>query len=210
MPKELVEVMADMREAEAVQLAKEMLDQGRDPLEILGLCQEAMGVIGGRFEAGEYFLPELLMAGEMMQQISAVVKPKIQKTAEDERLGKVVMGTVDGDIHDIGKDIVCFMLDVNGFEVHNLGVDVSPQRFVEAIQELEPQVVGLSGLLTLAFDSMKETVAAIEAAGLRDKVKIMIGGATVDENVLRYSGADAYGDDAMAAVSLAQEWVGAN
>jgi len=210
MPKELVEVMADMREAEAVQLAKEMLDQGRDPLEILGLCQEAMGVIGGRFEAGEYFLPELLMAGEMMQQISAVVKPKIQKTAEDERLGKVVMGTVDGDIHDIGKDIVCFMLDVNGFEVHNLGVDVSPQRFVEAIQELEPQVVGLSGLLTLAFDSMKETVAAIEAAGLRGKVKIMIGGATVDENVLRYSGADAYGDDAMAAVSLAQEWVGAN
>jgi len=210
MPKELVEVMADMREAEAVQLAKEMLDQGRDPLEILGLCQEAMGVIGGRFEAGEYFLPELLMAGEMMQQISAVVKPKIQKTAEDKRLGKVVMGTVDGDIHDIGKDIVCFMLDVNGFEVHNLGVDVSPQRFVEAIQELEPQVVGLSGLLTLAFDSMKKTVDAIEAAGLRSKVKIMIGGATVDENVLRYSGADAYGDDAMAAVSLAQEWVGAN
>ena len=210
MPKELVEVMADMREAEAVQLAKEMLDQGRDPLEILGLCQEAMGVIGGRFEAGEYFLPELLMAGEMMQQISAVVKPKIQKAAEDKRLGTVVVGTVDGDIHDIGKDIVCFMLDVNGFEVHNLGVDVSPQRFVEAIQELEPQVVGLSGLLTLAFDSMKETVAAIDGAGLRDKVKIMIGGATVDENVLRYCGADAYGEDAMAAVSLAQEWVGAN
>jgi len=112
------------------------------------------------------------------------------------------------DIHDLGKDIVEFMLDINGFEVHDLGVDVSPAKFVEAIKEVKPQIVGMSCLLTIAFDSMKETVEAIKAAGLRDSVKIMIGGGTTNDQVRKYSGADAYGKDAIAAVTLAKQWTG--
>jgi 5-methyltetrahydrofolate--homocysteine methyltransferase len=127
---------------------------------------------------------------------------------EIERHGKVLIGTVAGDIHDIGKNIVTFMLDVNGFDVLDLGVDVSPQKFVEAIQDFEPQVIGLSGFLTLAFDAMKETVEAIKAAGLRDGVKIMIGGGQVNEKIQEYTSADAYGKDAMAGVSLAKKWIG--
>jgi 5-methyltetrahydrofolate--homocysteine methyltransferase len=122
-----------------------------------------------------------------------------------EKLGKIVLGTVQGDIHDIAKDIVGFMLDLNGFEVTDLGVDVAPEKFVEAVKQTGARIVGLSGFLTLAFDPMKDTVAALKAAGLND-VKIMIGGGQVDENIRQYTGADAYGKDAMAAVALAKSW----
>jgi 5-methyltetrahydrofolate--homocysteine methyltransferase len=123
-------------------------------------------------------------------------------------MGRVLMGTVDGDIHNIGKDIVSFLLDVNGFKVRDIGVDVSPEKFVEEIKDFQPQVVGMSGLLTLAYDSMKNTVQAITDAGLRDSVKIMIGGAPMSEKVKEYAGADAYGKDAIVAVTLVKEWVG--
>jgi 5-methyltetrahydrofolate--homocysteine methyltransferase len=120
----------------------------------------------------------------------------------------VLIGTVEGDIHDIGKDIVVFMLDVNGFEVMDLGIDVPVQKFVDAVKEFKPAVVGLSGFLTLAFDAMKATVEALAKAGLRDKVKIMIGGGQIDDQVRKYTGADAYGADAMAGVALAKGWIG--
>jgi len=120
------------------------------------------------------------------------------------------MGTVKGDIHDIGKNIVTFLLETNDFEVLDIGIDQSPQRFVEAIREFQPQVVGMSGLLTLAFDSMKETVQAIEDAGLRSRVHIMIGGGQITEKVKDYTGADAFGPDAVAGVRLAKEWIGGN
>lgn len=138
-----------------------------------------------------------------------MVKPKLAKAAEVKRLGKVVMGTVAGDIHDIGKDIVVFMLDVNGFEVFDLGVDVTAQKFVEKIKESGAPIVGLSGFLTLAYDSMKQTIEVIKDAGLGDKVKVMIGGGQISEEIRNYTGADAYGKDAMAGVSLAKKWVGA-
>jgi methanogenic corrinoid protein MtbC1 len=209
MSKKLVNAIADMREEEALKLVREMVEGGSDPMAILDAAREAMDIIGQRYEKGTYFLPELILAGEMLNQITEVIKPEMAKVPEVERLGKVLMGTVDGDIHDIGKNIVTFMLDVNGFDVLDLGVDVSPQKFVEAIQDFEPQVVGLSGFLTLAFDAMKETVEAIKSAGLRDGVKIMIGGGQVNEKIQEYAGADAYGKDAMAGVSLAKKWVGA-
>ena len=209
MSKELVNAIADMREEEALKLVKEMVKGDSEPTAILDAAREAMVVVGQRYDEGDYFLPELILAGEMLNQITDVVKPKLAKLPEIKRRGKVVIGTVEGDIHDIGKNIVSFMLDVNGFEVLDLGVDVSPQKFVEAIRDSQPQVVGLSGFLTLAFDAMKETVEAIETAGLRDEVKIMIGGGQVSEEIRKYAGADAYGKDAMAGVSLAQKWVGA-
>jgi len=115
---------------------------------------------------------------------------------------------VEGDIHDIGKDIVVFMLDVNGYEVLDLGIDVPVQKFVDAVKDFQPAVVGLSGFLTVAYDAMKATVDALSEAGLRDSIKIMIGGGQIDDVVLEYSGADAYGTDAMDAVRLSREWIG--
>ena len=209
MSKKLVNAIADMREADALKLAKEMVEGGSDPVVILDAAREAMGIVGKRYEEGTYFLPELILSGVMLNQIAEMVKPKLAKAPEVKRHGKVLIGTVQGDIHDIGKDIVVFMLDVNGFEVLDLGIDVPPEKFVQAIKDFEPQVVGLSGFLNLAFDSMKLTVEAIKKAGLRDKVKIMIGGGQVDDHIRQYTGADAYGKDAMVALSLARSWVGA-
>jgi len=209
MSKKLVSAIADMREEEALKLVREMLAGGTAPMEIVDSAREAMGIVGDRYEKGTYFLPELIMAGEMLAQITAIIKPELTKMPEIKRHGKVLIGTVQGDIHDIGKNIVSFMLDVNGFDVRDLGVDVAPQKFVEAIREFQPQVVGLSGFLALAFDAMKNTVEAIKAAGLRDKVKIVIGGGQISEDVRDYTGADAFGRDAMAGVSQAKKWVGA-
>jgi 5-methyltetrahydrofolate--homocysteine methyltransferase len=164
-----------------------------------------MGLIGQRFEEGDCFVPELILAGEILRQISDVVKPQLTQAAEVKKIGRVVIGTVEGDIHDIGKDIVTFMLDVNGFDVKDLGVDVPAAKFVEAVKEFKPQVVGLSGFLTLAYDPMKSTVKALRDAGFTGKV--MIGGGQIDEQIRQYTGADAYGKDAMAAVTLAKGWV---
>ena len=176
---------------------------------MLESCRAALEIVGQRFEAGKYFLPELIMAGEMLNKISQIAKPFIKKgcsTKADVR-GKVVIGSVKGDIHDIGKNIVTFMLDINGFEVHDLGVDVPAEKFVDTIKEVQPEIVGMCALLTTAFESMKNTVEVIENAGLRDQIKIMVGGGTVDEKVKEYTGADAYGADAVAAVKLSNEWV---
>lgn len=201
----LIEAITDMREEDAVRTANEMLDQGTSPVEVLDSCREAMTVIGQRFEAGDCFVPELILAGEILRQISDVLKPKLTQTAEAKKLGRVVIGTVEGDIHDIGKDIVTFMLDVNGFDVKDLGVDVPVAKFVEAVKDFQPHVVGLSGFLTLAYDPMKNTVKAMRDAGFTGKV--MIGGGQIDEQIREYTGADGYGKDAMAAVTLAKDWV---
>jgi methanogenic corrinoid protein MtbC1 len=204
MSQKLIDAITEMREEDALKITGEMLDAGSDPLDILEACRQAMDVIGKRFETGESFIPELILAGEMMTQISDIVKPHLQQDASVEKLGKIVIGTVEGDIHDIAKDIVAFMLDINGFEVTDLGVDVPPAKFVETVKETGAKIVGLSGFLTLAYDPMKETVAALKDAGL--EVKVMIGGGQVDEQIREYTGADAYGRDAMAAVALAKDW----
>ena len=205
MTQQLIDAITEMREEEALKLTNELLDNGSSPAEILGACKDAMDVIGKRFECGEAFIPELMLAGEMMTSITGVLKPRMAEEAGGEKLGKIVLGTVQGDIHDIAKDIVGFMLDLNGFEVTDLGVDVAPEKFVEAVKETGAKMVGLSGFLTLAFDPMKETVKALKDAGLTE-VKIMIGGGQIDENIRQYTGADAYGRDAMAAVALAKDW----
>ncbi len=204
----LVEAMANMKEEEALSLANKMYQEGEDPLKILGFCREAMEIVGERFEKEEYFLPELVLAGEVLKQIANIVQEGIVKGTDVERLGKVIIGTVEGDLHDIGKDIVTFMLDVNGFDVLDLGIDVPVQKFVDAIQDFEPQVVGLSAFLTTTFSSMKDTVEAIKDAGLRDNVKIMIGGGQINDEIRQYTGADAYGLSAVDAVNLSKKWVG--
>ncbi|MFW5769226.1 MAG: cobalamin B12-binding domain-containing protein, partial [Spirochaetota bacterium] len=191
MKDQLIQAITEMNEQEALNLAQEMLDKGEDPHAVLDAGTEAMGLIGDKYDTGEYFLPELLLAGEIMKNIGEIVKPKLAgSTGQRERIGKVVLGTVAGDIHDIGKDVVSFILDVNNFEVYDVGVDAPASKFVEKIQEVKPKVVGMSGLLSQAFDQMKKTVDAIEEAGLRESVKIMIGGAVMNEEVAEYAGAD--------------------
>jgi 5-methyltetrahydrofolate--homocysteine methyltransferase len=207
-PEDLVNALADLKEEEALKLVKEMLDAGEDPFKIMEYIRRGMEIVGNRFANSEYFISDLIYAGEILKAITALIKPKLAKGAEAKKLGKIIIGTVAGDIHDIGKDIVVFMLEVNGFEVYDLGMDVPPEKFVEKIKETGAPVVGLSGFLTIAFDSMKQTVEAIKKAGLRDKVKIMIGGGQITEEVRRYVGADAYGKDAMEAVALAKKWMG--
>jgi 5-methyltetrahydrofolate--homocysteine methyltransferase len=206
---DLVTALADLKEEEALKIVEKKLNAGEDPFKILEDIRLGMEIVGNRFAKNEYFISDLLYAGEILRVVTEKVKPKLAIAKEAKRLGKVIIGSVAGDIHDIGKNIVVFMLEVNGFEVHDLGVDIPPEKFVDKIKETGATIVGLSGFLALAFDAMKETVQAIKNAGLRDKVKVMIGGGQITEDVRKYTGADAYGKDAMAGVSLAKKWVGA-
>jgi len=209
MPKDFVNLLADLKEDEVLKLTKKRLESKEDPMKILEDSRKGMEIVGKRFADGEYFLPELVFSGELLKQINEIVKPSLTKsTAKVKKIGKVVIGTVAGDIHDIGLNIVDFMLDVNGFEVTNLGVDVPAEKFVKAIKDTRAPVLGLSGFLTPAFDAMKETVEALEKAGLRKNIKIMIGGGQMDDEVRKYAKADAFGKDAMAAVSLSKKWIG--
>lgn len=209
--KQLVDWLADMNEEDAVALSNKMLlEDKKDPMRVLDLCRAAMDIVGKRFEEGEYFLPELVLAGEMLDNIGSVAKPliKLGEGGEAKKLGKVLIGTVHGDLHDIGKNIVSFMLDINGFEVKDIGIDVPVKTFIDEINAYQPDVVGLSGFLTLAFDSMKETITAFDQAGMRDKFKVMIGGGQIDETVRAYTGADAFGVNAVEAVNLCRGWTG--
>jgi 5-methyltetrahydrofolate--homocysteine methyltransferase len=209
--KQLVEWLADMNEEDALALSNKMLlEDKKDPMRVLDLCRAAMDIVGKRFEEGEYFLPELVLAGEMLDNIGAVAKPLIKQGegGEAKKLGRVLIGTVHGDLHDIGKNIVSFMLDINGFEVKDIGIDVPVKTFIDEINEFKPDVVGLSGFLTLAFDSMKETITAFDQAGMRNNFKIMIGGGQIDETVRAYTGADAFGVNAVEAVNLCRNWTG--
>ncbi len=204
----LVNLMADLMEDETIAMVKQLIADGADPMGILDDARAAMEIVGKRFESSEYFIPDLMMAGEILRGISDIVKPLLLQSGGSAKKGKVLIGTVAGDIHDIGKDIVTFMLDVSGYDVLDIGIDVPAATFVEKIREFKPQVVGLSGFLTLAFDSMKKTVEALEEAGLRKDLKIMIGGGQMDDEVRKYAGADAFGKDAVAAVNLTKQWIG--
>jgi 5-methyltetrahydrofolate--homocysteine methyltransferase len=185
------------------------LDAELDPTTILneGMIA-AMREVGCLFEAGEYYVPEMLIAARAMQSGMAIIKPHLQQ-ADVKSSGKVVIGTVKGDLHDIGKNLVTLMLEGAGFEVKDLGVDVPIEKFIAAIQEEKPDIVAMSALLTTTMQMMKQTIEAFTAAGLRDKVKIIIGGAPVTESFANDIGADGFSQDASRAVSLAKSLVAA-
>lgn len=203
-----IDEIVELNEVTVLKLLEEKIGNNENPLKIMDEVKDAMKIIGDKFENKEYFLPDLIMSGEILRQIMEKVEPLLKESqkGEAEKRGKVLLGTVEGDIHDIGKDIVKFMLDTNSFEVLDLGVDVPADAFVENIKEFKPDVLALSGFLTLAYDSMKETIQKIKNEGLRDSIKIMIGGGTVDENIVDYVGADAFGESAVDAVNLAKKW----
>jgi 5-methyltetrahydrofolate--homocysteine methyltransferase len=200
--KDLSNAMAEMLEDEVLELTDKYLAAGKPPQEILDAYQAGMAEVGKRFEAGEYFVSELILAGEMMKAGSDKIKPHLKDAgAAGPSKGKVLIATVEGDIHDIGKNIAATIMEVAGYEVKNLGEDVPTAKIIEEVKNWKPKMVGLSGLLTLAYDPMKAVVDGLKAAGLRDSVKVLLGGAQIDEHVLKFVGADVYANDAMVNVT---------
>jgi methanogenic corrinoid protein MtbC1 len=206
MSDQLKQALSDLEEEKALKLIQERLESGEDPLVIIADCRDGMADVGKRYEAKEYYVSDLIMAGEVFKQAMALIGKNFQTDSGPKR-GTVVVGTVMGDIHDIGKDIVVSLLQAGNFKVVDLGVDVPPTKFVEAVKESGAKVVGLSGLLTIGIDAMKTTVDALDAAGLRPDVKVMIGGGSLTEQVRELVGADALGANAQAAVDLCNKWM---
>ena len=206
MAEDFIKQLVMLNEKEVLDLAQKRIDSGEDPMNILDDSREAMAIIGKKFETEEMFIPELIFAGEILKGITSIVKPKLTGSKDLKSKGKVIIGTVEGDIHDIGKNVVCFLLEISGFEVYDLGVDVPAEVFVNKIKETGAKVVGMSGFLTFAFDVMRNTNKTIADAGLREGIKIMIGGTQMGETIVKYIGADEYGKDAMSAVRLAEKW----
>ncbi len=205
MKNEITLKMADLEEDDLLALVKKELDGGTDPMELFDACRKGMVSVGDRFDTGEYFVADLMMAGEIFKQVNVILKPVLKGKSGEEK-GEIVLGTVNGDVHDIGKDLVVIMLQANGFKVHDMGVDVPPEQFVAKIKETGAGILGLSGLITSAYDGMKNTVKALNDAGLRDTVKVIIGGGMCSSEVQLYTGADAWGKDANAAVTLCNQF----
>ncbi|GAB4256884.1 cobalamin B12-binding domain-containing protein [Thermincola ferriacetica] len=197
------------QEAQVKEQVKALVDAGTDPLQIIneGLIA-GMNVVGARFKAGDMFVPEVLMCAKAMAAGVEIVKPLIADNDVQSK-GKVVLGTVKGDLHDIGKNLVAMMMESGGLEVINLGIDVSPEKFADAVREHEPQIVAMSALLTTTMPAMKETIEYLEQAGLRDKVKVIVGGAPITKDFADSIGADGFAPDAASATDLCKELIGA-
>ncbi len=205
----LAEALAACQADRVTSLVQEKLASGVPPTEIVAECNRGMSLLGERFAQGECFIPELMFGGMIMKQVMAQLGPQLEAVQTGEPVGKAVIGTVQHDVHDIGKDILIMMLRGVGFEVVDLGVDAPPEKFVEAIRQHAPGVVGLSLLLTTCFKSVSGTVEAIRQAGLRDQVKIMLGGAAASELLKENTGCDFYGKTAVDGMKYACQVVGA-
>ncbi|UWG98390.1 cobalamin-dependent protein [Dehalobacter sp. DCM] len=177
-----------------------------DAQAVVNACQQGMAIVGEQFESGEYFVGDLIFAGELLSQSIESLKPIIG-SASASKVGKIVLGTVEGDLHDIGKNIFRSMAEAAGFEVFDLGIDQKPSTFVEKVEEVKPDVIGMSGVLTLALEAMKKTVEELKNAGLRDNVKIIIGGNPVTAEACKQIGADAFTTNAAEGVKICQEWL---
>lgn len=197
------DLLADLEEGQFLSLVEERLQANEDPMAIVEACRDGMEIVGKRFADCEYFVSDLIVSAELFNSAMNILGPKLPATDSASRT-KVVVGTVKGDIHDIGKNIVVAMLRCNGFEVYDVGVDVSTEAFINKVKETGATVLGLSGLLTVAFASMEEVIQRLEEAGLKDKVKVMIGGGMINDFVRDQVGADAWGHDAIEAIKLAE------
>lgn len=198
---DLLKFIADLKEEEALETVRRLLTDGYDAISVLKACQEGLRLVGQRYEKGEYYITGLIMGGEILQTTMEIIRPDLEKQLSTEDFGRVVVGTVEGDIHDIGKNIVCTLLSCNGFQVIDLGADVPAEAFIEATRVHKPKVLGLSCLLSSAVESMKSIISAIDEAGLREGMPIIIGGNVLDEEACRFSGADYWTRDAMDGVA---------
>lgn len=197
----LSELILTLKRDAVLEIVERRLGAGEDPLRILDDCRQSMTLVGERFQQGDFFLADLILSAEIFKEAAAVIEPRLSRARAAQTRGRVLVGTLQGDIHDLGKNILITMLRANSFEVHDLGVDVPPSAVVEKVKALKPQVVGFSALITTAFLSMKEAVALLQEAGLRDSVKVMIGGGVTTAGVRDYVGADFQTTDAMEGVA---------
>ena len=202
---ELIFGMADVDEARGVVLRE--LESGTDPLDIVDALSRTLSEVGEKYEKGDLFLSELMWIGYLASEITSLLKPYLPSGRKRVK-GKVVIGTVKGDIHDIGKNIVVMMLQADGWEVVDLGVDVTHERFVEVVRETKPNVLGLSALLTSTMEEMKAVVEALERSGLRKKVKVIVGGRAVSKEFAEEIRADGYAEDSVKAIKTVRELTG--
>lgn len=205
----LAAALADLREAEVLEIVRARMARGDDPLQIIEDCQAGMREVGERYTQRRYFLSGLIMAGEILREVMEIVMPSVEEQFSGNTAGRVLLGTVQGDIHDLGKNLLLMLLRGYGFDVLDLGVDVTPTKFVAEARAFQPQAIGLSGLITAAHATMRETVTALRAMMAEDgiQIPIMLGG-QVDEQVCRYVGADYWTTDAMEGVRLCQRLAG--
>jgi methanogenic corrinoid protein MtbC1 len=205
---QLINCVELLDEETVLKLAEQALTDGMDPLSLLNTINVGMIRVGKLYESKEYFIADLIMAGIIFKEILELDKmTKHFYRTKSHKIGRALIGTVKGDIHDIGKDIFRGMMETNGFEVIDLGVDVPKELFVRKFQEHQPQIVGLSGVLTLTVEEMKAVADAFNEAGLRDKVKIIVGGSHLTKAVCSYVGADDFANDAMVGVQICREWI---
>ena len=199
--------LKDLREEESIDLAKKMLEKGMDPLEIVECCQAAMRDVGQSYETRRFFLSGLMMAGEILRQIMELILPLLEKKIHSDLLGRVLIGTAQGDIHDIGKNLVTMLFRCYGFEVLDLGVDVPPENFVQSAKEFRPDIIAVSVLLTTAHEAVKETIQSLNQTSVRLQTpfKTIIGGGFMDEIVCREIGSDYWSGDAVAGVRHCQK-----
>jgi len=203
----LVTRLADLDESRVLTMVQDLLDKGEDPLTIIKDCEHAMAIVGERYEKRQYYLSGLIMAGEIFREVMSLVQPLMGERLTGRASGRILLGTVQGDIHTIGKGIVVHALRCYGFTVEDLGVDVAPQRFVEKVNETAPDIVGLSGLITLAYDSMKETVRLLRETSGGASIPVIIGGSLLNQKICDFIGADFWTKDAMEGVRICQRIV---
>lgn len=208
MHRRLLGAIAGLREKEALATVEEMLEAGMDPLRIIETARRGMDEVGRRYERHEYYLSGLIMSGEIFGEITNILDHAFECGLAEEEKPKVILGTPLGDVHDIGKNVVSSLLRCSGFEVVDLGVNVHPSEFVKAAEESGAMVVGMSALITSAYEAMRETVWCFERVGFRERVNIMLGGGAVTEKVCEFAGADEWGRDASDALAIARACYG--
>ncbi|MFN8597524.1 MAG: cobalamin-dependent protein [Anaerolineae bacterium] len=202
----LINLLADLEEDAVLELVQQRVAAGDDPLQIIEDCNEGMRLVGQRYERGEFYVSGLIMSGEIFREVVEYVQPMLEQRTNGHSSGRVLVGTVSGDIHDIGKNMVGMLLACHGFTVIDLGVDVPPTEFAAKAIEVKPDIVGLSGLITSSFESMKATVSVLRIEAQRNRLTfpIIIGGGMIDEQVCGFVGADYWVSDAMSGVRLCQ------
>ncbi|MGM0414915.1 MAG: cobalamin B12-binding domain-containing protein [Bacillota bacterium] len=203
---DLIKLTAELKEAQALALVKQQLEEGRDPLEIIKDCQRGLQIVGEKYERKEYYLSGMIMASEILKGVMDIVEPYIQINLDEDSIqGKILLGTVAEDIHDLGKNIFQLLLNCHGFKVIDLGVDVSADKFIAAVKEHKPDIIGLSGVMLSSHDRMKEIISALEANFARDCPPVIIGGSQLSQNVADYIEIEYWTRDAITGLELCQK-----
>jgi methanogenic corrinoid protein MtbC1 len=203
---DLVHLLADLEEDAVLEIVRKRIQDGEDLMQILEECNEGMQIVGTRYEQGEYYIAGLIMSGEIFREVVEMIQPLLVKKTDKKSSGRILVGTVSGDIHDIGKNMLGMLLSCYGFTVIDLGVDVPPAEFSAKAVEIRPDIVGLSGLITASFEKMKETIQMLRDESAKNNLSfpILVGGGMIDGQVCQYVGADFWSRDAMAGVRLCQ------